>query len=1848
MSSEVDTTSIKDPVTRAFLNAGSLETLETFQKTLSSCGIVLSQGEGSRLDEGSFGSVLVGLMLLVKRSEGGSTPSQSQVSDLVNKLVTYTKEVTKSFDWNMVFRKLDREDVNFSTPEAVLIPVSVYRLSNSTLDFPPITAFWGEWTNKDAQALFLYHATLTSPPLIDLYRHSTRFVLSPELLRYSFPASELMDTLSIRPWNNLDLFETVLGLANSGIKTAEILFTEGLRSDPALLLLGCVHLLPFKNQLHELALIKTCQHFLSTGPDSLFPFDIYWALNSESLLSSFRRCFEVSQNYWGPIFYCCDLLHIVASLYYSHDIEFALPLMCLAHKREKINLKHWLEDKCATSLDNIFILSMQHLKNTVEQLTEKSESFDNDSMTFESAAVFFRLFLTHNLTLPQREELLKVQLLVSQKNPNFELLLSEDNESTFFLFKGPADIEEEVSRYFEQLYSGQWKPADLVELLLRHKNSSNPRESIIYACSMALLFEEYHHFENYPESELNTTSIIFGLLIEKDVFTYSLKRMAIGCVLSGLDDEAVPHYVTFSTTALLQFINKLSQHPEIVSRIQSQTNFQHILPSLLENPNLTPDQLFRMNTGDHLLPMNTLSREEILHENELTAKASKNNPDITGLDFNHPSNATLPQAEPRVATELDSATLRDTEKKLIFIVNNLSQNNLEEKTRELKSLLDPAMFKYFSHYLVAKRITTENNQLAVYLQLMDLLDDNALGTAVLEETFRNISLLMKSNPDPNPEPERGYLKNLGIWLGSLTLAKNKPILHDKISFKRLLLESYTSQRLILSIPFTCKVLLQGNNGDVFKPPNPWLVAIIRLLIELYKTAGLKTSIGFEIERLLQEFSLKPEEIQPTSLLKNLALQHHLSMEANVLSASQVPVPQPQQNNTYLEESNQPFQISDNVFIDPSLSFAHIPQYREVIIAAVERAINTVSTGIVSRAVTIASFITRDIVTKDFAMEPNEEKLSRAAQQMGRVVAGAFAHATCKDHLQKSLYESLRAFLLESGLNVTHIQSEDLETIALDNLKLGVFVIQNSASERARSEIDNALFDAINKRKQSRERNGQAFYDMAVYSSGHYPAGLPDILKIKPSGLQPAQMQIYEEFVHLTFDIPEGTAPQGSVLGHQGAASAEVSEVEYSNQKLALEHFHHFLAELERLINTPPGNEEPNHNLELRGVYDELSSLIVRFGNREDVLMYFAQMLIYQIYRIDNDLSQEVYTLLLSHMFKTSPAVGLEVKKWLLFVDDERKLDATATKSLLRGGIFTVEELDPQLALLLDQGKPRYPEYCYSLLRTCLLDEPIMLTLDNFPHIINSLSKHAKRTNTEKTFQTLIEDIRAFDKARVLQNDLKAKCAYYNSEWVRIYQQPNTSDKDLFEFVSKLAQHGILQDEQKMCMFIHNGFLKQSPYHTVDALAKMIVVIVRFAQDPTDDYHHTAKVGLFTNILTVITLMLVNDHHVSEFKFNPRPYFRLYSCIIYNLHAYEAYFKPIEMNLLFAINTSLSNIQPDFLPGFAFAWMSLISHRLFMPRIMELPGRKGWEHMHAQFISLFKFLATMLAPPISVVGWSFYKGVQRLIAVMAHDYPGFVVSYHFGFMVELPQSCVQIRNMLSSASPVKIEWPVPASGFFKLKQVSLQPPPMLTNYTEPLEGKGLIEGVRQYLTKREPLNFLFELKAKLFKEDDPIEYDNLVINCLVLHIALTDLEVNPESSLKNRNTSMDIYHQLLLGLEVDGRHIFINSLFNHLRYPNLHTCYFTGVLLHLFTETTSAFLKEQIARVLLERALANAPVPWGIWCLLLEFYESPKYHFMSMDCIASSPELVNQIERAIKTAKTNPFNCFTESSSPSLS
>lgn len=75
--------------------------------------------------------------------------------------------------------------------------------------------------------------------------------------------------------------------------------------------------------------------------------------------------------------------------------------------------------------------------------------------------------------------------------------------------------------------------------------------------------------------------------------------------------------------------------------------------------------------------------------------------------------------------------------------------------------------------------------------------------------------------------------------------------------KSLVYEAYYkgADELLFIVPFVAKVLESCAKSKVFKPPNPWTMAIMNVLAELHQEPGLKLNLKFEIEVLCKALNL---------------------------------------------------------------------------------------------------------------------------------------------------------------------------------------------------------------------------------------------------------------------------------------------------------------------------------------------------------------------------------------------------------------------------------------------------------------------------------------------------------------------------------------------------------------------------------------------------------------------------------------------------------------------------------------------------------------------------------------------------------------------------------------------------------------------------------------------------------------------------------------------------------------------------------------------------------------------------------------------------------------------------------
>lgn len=286
-------------------------------------------------------------------------------------------------------------------------------------------------------------------------------------------------------------------------------------------------------------------------------------------------------------------------------------------------------------------------------------------------------------------------------------------------------------------------------------------------------------------------------------------------------------------------------------------------------------------------------------------------------------------------------------------------------------------------------------------------------------------------------------------------------------------------------------------------------------------------------------------------------------------------------------------------------------------------------------------------------------------------------------------------------------------------------------------------------------------------------------------------------------------------------------------------------------------------------------------------------------------------------------------------------------------------------------------------------------------------------------------------------------------------------------------------------------------------------------------------------------------------------------------------------------------------------------------------------MHQLLLDHFLFLEPYLrrvelSPPIRKL----YEGTLRVVLVLLHDFPSFLAGYYMSFCNVIPDTCVQLRNVILSATPKGMNPPDPFTPNLKidlLPEVSLNPT-ILSNVLGPIES--IRSHLDAFLKDGQRRNFLGGLLPLLCKEGTS-EVDASKVGSLVLYVGAHARARQSSQISLSRTPEMDVI-QKLMDFDDRGRYICLNAIANQLRYPSSHTHYFSCVMLFLFGETKSVAVKEQVTRVLLERLIVSKPHPWGLLITFIELIKNQRYGFWNYPFTRCATEIEKVFESVARS------------------
>ncbi|XP_036130197.1 CCR4-NOT transcription complex subunit 1 isoform X9 [Molossus molossus] len=1514
------------------------------------------------------------------------------------------------------------------------------------------------------------------------------------------------------------------------------------------------------------------------------------------------------------------------------------------------------------------------------------------------------------------------------------------------------EIDDEANSYFQRIYNHPPHPTmsvdEVLEMLQRFKDSTIKREREVFNCMLRNLFEEYRFFPQYPDKELHITACLFGGIIEKGLVTYMALGLALRYVLEALRKPFGSKMYYFGIAALDRFKNRLKDYPQYCQHLASISHFMqfpHHLQEYIEYGQQSRDPPVKMQ-GSITTP-GSIALAQAQAQAQVPAKAplagqvstmvttsttttvaktvTVTRP--TGVSFKKdvpPSINTTNIDTLLVATDQTERIVEPPEniqEKIAFIFNNLSQSNMTQKVEELKETVKEEFMPWVSQYLVMKRVSIEPNFHSLYSNFLDTLKNPEFNKMVLNETYRNIKVLLTSDKAAANFSDRSLLKNLGHWLGMITLAKNKPILHTDLDVKSLLLEAYVKgqQELLYVVPFVAKVLESSIRSVVFRPPNPWTMAIMNVLAELHQEHDLKLNLKFEIEVLCKNLALDINELKPGNLLKDKDRLKNLDEQ---LSAPKKDVKQPEELPpiTTTTTSTTPATsttctatvppqpqysyhdinvyslagLAPHITLNPTIPlFQAHPQLKQCVRQAIERAVQELVHPVVDRSIKIAMTTCEQIVRKDFALDSEESRMRIAAHHMMRNLTAGMAMITCREPLLMSISTNLKNSFASALRTASPQQREMMDQaaaqLAQDNCELACCFIQKTAVEKAGPEMDKRLATEFELRKHARQE-GRRYCDPVVLT--YQAERMPEQIRLKVGGVDPKQLAVYEEFAR---NVP-GFLPTNDLSQPTGFLAQPMKQAWATDDVAQI--YDKCITELEQHLHAIPPTLAMNPQAQ---ALRSLLEVVVLSRNSRDaiaalgLLQKAVEGLLDATSGADADLLlryRECHLLVLKALQDGraygSPWCNKQITRCLIECRDEYKYNVEAVELLIRNHLVNMQQYDLHLAQSMENGLNYMAvAFAMQLVKILLVDERSVahITEADLFHTIETLMRinaHS-RGNAPEGLPQLMEVVRSnyeamIDRAHGGPNfmmhsgisqaseyddppGLREKAEYLLREWVNLYHSAaagRDSTKAFSAFVGqvellerKMHQQGILKTDDlitrffrlctEMCVEIsyraqaeqqHNPaanptMIRAKCYHNLDAFVRLIALLVKHSGEATNT---VTKINLLNKVLGIVVGVLLQDHDVRQSEFQQLPYHRIFIMLLLELNAPEHVLETINFQTLTAFCNTFHILRPTKAPGFVYAWLELISHRIFIARMLaHTPQQKGWP-MYAQLlIDLFKYLAPFLrnvelTKPMQIL----YKGTLRVLLVLLHDFPEFLCDYHYGFCDVIPPNCIQLRNLILSAFPRNMRLPDPFTPNLKvdmLSEINIAPR-ILTNFTGVMPPQ-FKKDLDSYLKTRSPVTFLSDLRSNLQVSNEPGNRYNLqLINALVLYVGTQAIAhihnkgSTPSMSTITHSAHMDIFQNLAVDLDTEGRYLFLNAIANQLRYPNSHTHYFSCTMLYLFAEANTEAIQEQITRVLLERLIVNRPHPWGLLITFIELIKNPAFKFWNHEFVHCAPEI----------------------------
>lgn len=1326
-----------------------------------------------------------------------ASSTEGSVSWNMPVLIEGLKTANPALDWQHVASYLDMPE--FSLPDASAFAALMAAWREATPEpFPLRALIGGLWSNAEGQLSFIRQAAAAPPGVFD-WAHAERQQPPLEGLHAGKSPSGTPNLC----WLALDLYATLAKLTQSGHASAvRAILETPLKSCPELLVLGAAAVKGGWGQLQPDLVDALVATYVAPHPNSAIVLQHLWPLNPDLVVRAMVAMYAKDAATVARALDVCQELKALTDVLASSPPPFSLELAALAARREYLNLEKWLGEQCAAKGASFMQAAVAFLDTKLREdaptqvapASPTGASAARLNISVETLAVFLRVLASNAGVAPTDtlQQLKLVQAVAVQAHPELSSVIADAGGMEAF----PRDVEEEANNTFSRMYRGEITVDALVNMLRGYKNSTMAREQEVFACMVHNMFDEFRFFFKYPEKELQTTALLFGQLVKNSLVSSASIGIAMRYVLDALRIQPRDKMFKFGITAAQQFKDNLVQYPAFAAQLAALPGLKDSEPDLFAAADAAVTTAAAAATSAKAEAEKAVENAKLSETDGTGSAFASSGATLNAAGF--PTSMPAGPANPTMLfSTINAETLehaaqtvnypvpdQKTVDRVHFVVNNLASSNVEVKAKELTALVPSTLQPWFVNYLVVKRAAQEPNFHPVYVVLVDEWGDKSLQQAFIRTTVHYCKVMLASKLLKTNSSERTLLKNLGAWLGKLTLARNRPVLQRELDVKATIIEAYERGQMLPVLSFVRNLLEPCSDSKAFRPPNPWVMAILALLAEIYQIEGLKTSLKFEVELLFKQLDLQLADVQPSALLAgrtremadNMDFQPQKMVPGAAAAAARpgeaavsgdgkptAPAAIPAVAAGPVVDPNLLASLPNFVVINPQLSIVgERLGLKRMVQLAVERAVVEVIGPILEKSISIPCTAAAELVLKDFANEPDAEAMRRAAHLCVTGLAQSMALVTGREHVRIAVANILR------GMLAPHLEPQMLEQVvallAADNLDICCQVIERAAVDRAQREIDERLAGAYAARVRAKAA-GQPFSD-PTQVQGRFPAALPEMLRARPGALTPQQLRVYQDFANIprtaaaaaaqTTTSPTPARPgEVSTVAPSGApGSAEAGPDAVSQLR---SRFFGWLSRMDGVVGVLAARDA---SIAVNALPDgheakALAAEIISLPTNEMQAIEIAKSVFNKLYQVPTAgvTSMRVHasayaTALAALRDAVAPRLPAECTMWFTQLPDELRFAKEPAEALLRAAMFSLPDFDAIVAKSL-AGQRYQPavELVFSLLQGCMIGPSACISVTDLPRSLEFFTALAARFSNGPAALALVEEARRVAAAR---------------------------------------------------------------------------------------------------------------------------------------------------------------------------------------------------------------------------------------------------------------------------------------------------------------------------------------------------------------------------------------------------------------------------------------------------------------------------------------------------------------------